>query len=458
MSKESQTVQPNRVLLVLCTAAFLVPFMGSAINLALPEIGEAFSMKAVTLTWMSTIYLITTAIFQVPFARLADLIGRKKIFLLGVLSFSICTILSGFSPTGGALLALRSLSGLGSAMMFGTNMAILTAVFPPHQRGRAMGINVAVVYAALAAGPFLGGMLTHYFGWQSLFFATGVIGLLVVMLSHFYLKAEWVEAKGEKFDLVGSVIYGIALFGLIYGFTKLPSTDSFYWLSAGIILFVVFFLYERRLSSPVFNVKIFNGNRIFTLSSISMLINYAATSAVAFMLSLYLQYVRGFDARHAGLILISQACIQAIFSLLAGRLSEKIAPSRLATTGMAIIVLGLTGMSFITAETSVTLLVVLLVMLGIGFGIFSSPNTNVIMSSVDKKYYGQASATTGTMRLTGQAFSMGIAGMAIAINVGNRQITHEVYPELLQSIRVTLVIFAALCVVGVYASSQRTRK
>lgn len=431
--------------------------MGSSLNLALPQIGEQFDMKAVTLTWMATAYLISSAIFQIPFARMADIVGRKKVFVSGVLIFAICTVLSGFAPTGNVLIALRFLSGIGSAMMFGTSMAILTAVFPPEKRGKAMGINTAVVYSSLALGPLLGGLLTHYLGWQSIFFVCGGVGFLVVLLSRFYLKTEWVESEGEKFDFWGSAIYGLGLFGLIFGFTKLPHTMGFIWLAVGIISFVAFVLYENRQAFPVFNVKLFSGNRVFLLSSLAALINYASTAAVAFMLSLYLQYVKGFDARHAGLILISQACIQSVFSLFSGRLSDKVSASRLATLGMLLSVLGLVGLTFITADTHIYTIVALLLLLGIGFGIFSSPNTNVIMSSVEKKHYSQASATTGTMRLTGQAFSMGIAGMAIALQVGNQKIVPDVYPAFMHSLQITFTIFAVLSAIGVYASSRRKK-
>lgn len=456
-SVENSGIQPNKVLLVLCMSSFLVPFMGSALNLALPEINDVFSLKAITLTWMATSYLISTAIFQVPFARLADLIGRKKVFVWGVFCFSLCTFLCGFAPSGSALIALRFLSGMGSAMMFGTNTAILTSVFPADQRGKALGINTAVVYSSLAAGPFLGGLLTHHLGWQSIFFVCAAIGLVVVILSYFFLNTEWIESKGEKFDYKGSLIYALSLFGLIFGFTDLPNVAGFCWLAVGILASVFFVYYEKRCETPVFNVRLFSTNRIFSLSSLSALINYAATSAIAFMLSLYLQYVRGFDSSHAGLILVSQACIQSVFSLVSGRLSDKIKASKLATSGMLIIVFGLVGLIFITAETPVWLLIIFLLLLGAGFGIFSSPNANIIMGSVEKKYYGQASATMGTVRLTGQAFSMGIAGMAIALKIGNNKIEPSVYEGFMQSMQITFIIFAVLCAIGVFASSQRSK-
>ena len=447
--------QTNQILIVLCMASFLVPFMGSAITLTLPEISKAFSLKAVTLTWISTSYLISSAIFQIPFARLADLIGRKKVFEWGIFIYFLATFLSGFAPTGFIMIVLRVIAGLGSAMIFGTNMAILTSCFSPEKRGKALGINTAVVYLSLAAGPFLGGLMTHYWGWQSLFFVCGAIGLVIVVLSRLFLKMEWVESKGEKFDYIGSCIYALGLFSLIYGFTELPKMTGFFWLFTGIISFSFFVFFEKKHTSPVFNFRLFKGNRVFIFSSLASLINYASTAAVTFMLSLYLQYIKGFDARHAGFILISQACIQSVFSLVSGRLSNRFLPSYLATLGMVFIFTGLLGLCFMTAATPIYVLIIILLILGIGFGIFASPNTNVIMSSVDKKLYGQASATTGTVRLTGQAFSMGIAGMAIALQVGNRPIEPSIYPQFLQSMHITFMVFALLSLVGIYASWKR---
>lgn len=447
----------NLALFVLCLSSFLVPFMGSALNLALPQISGEFKMNAVSLSWISTIYLISTAVFQVPFARLADMYGRKKIYISGVSLFVISSLACGLASTGTQLITLRLVAGLGSAMQFGTSMAILMSIFPKNERGKALGINTSVVYFALASGPFFGGLLTHYWGWRSLFFVCAFLGLTVVVFAFYFLKGEWVESKGEKFDFTGSFVYALGLFCLIFGFSKLPEWTAMLMILIGLLSFVFFVLHERRCAYPVFNVAIFSGNRVFGLSSFSALINYAATSAVAFMMSLYLQYVRGYDAQSAGFILIAQAIIQSAVSLYAGRLSDRVSASMLATTGMGIIVFGLSGLFFITTTTPMLVIIALLMLLGLGFGLFSSPNTNVIMSSVDKKFYGQASATTGTMRLTGQAFSMGIAMMAIALQLGDKVITPEVYPQFMKSMNITFGVCAVLCLAGTYASSFRVR-
>ncbi len=449
----SKPINPNKALLTLCMAAFLVPFMGASINLALPDIGKQFSLNAVTLSWISTAYLISTAIFQIPFARIADLVGRKRIFMSGVFLFSISSFLCGFSNSGFMLIAFRILLGLGSAMLFCTNIAILTSIFPASQRGKILGINTVVVYLSLASGPFLGGLLTHYLGWQSIFIVCGFMGLFIVGLSFFFLNGEWIESKGEKFDWLGSVIYGISLFGLIFGFSQLPNISGIICLAGGIIGFALFGLQESRCAYPVFNLKLFKGNKVFIFSSLAALINYASTFAIVFLISLYLQYIRGLDASAAGFILITQAAVQALCSYFSGKYSDKTSPFKLATSGMLVIVCGLIGLIFLSSTTPLYFLIILLVLLGIGFGLFSSPNMNIIMSSVDKKLYGQASATTGTVRLVGQSFSMGIATMAIYSQVGNKEITPELYPQFMDSIHIALIVFLVLCIIGTYAST-----
>jgi MFS family permease len=336
-------------------------------------------------------------------------------------------------------------------------MAILVSVFPPAHRGKAIGINTSVVYFALASGPFLGGLLTQYAGWQSLFFIIGVFGSVVAIFATLIIKQEWAESKGEHFDYFGSFIYATGLFGLIFGFSELPNICGFIFIATGIICFIIFVIYELKDRQPIFNVRIFSGNKIFGLSCLSALINYACTSAVAFMLSLYLQYIRGFTPQNAGLILIVQACVQCVVSFYAGRLSDRMNPATLATAGMGIIVAGLAGLIFVSPDSSITFIVLLLFLLGFGFGLFSSPNSNVIMSSVAQKYYGQASATMGTMRLTGQAFSMGIATMAISLSLGNKVITPELHADFMQSFHLTFIIFAALCIAGTYTSSFRVK-
>ena len=454
-----QSVSNHRyyVLTVVCLAAAMVPFTGSSINLALPQISKELSMNAVSLGWIVSAFLLASAIFQIPFGRAGDLFGRKKILVTGVILFLLASITCAIAPTGNMIIMARFVQGIASAMISGVSMAIVTSVFPANERGKALGINTAVVYFALASGPFFGGILTHYWGWRSIFVVTALLGLLALTGIFSVLKGEWVEAKGERYDWTGTLIYAVGLSAIIYGCSVLPSLLGFSLISGGVVIFTFFVYYEKRQHAPVFNMNMFLANRVFRLSSFAAFINYAATFAIGFMLSLYLQYVKGFDAQKAGFVLVIQPVVQTVISPLAGKWSDKVNASNIATLGMSIIVVCLLTMLFLTPDTSVAMLIAVLVVMGAGFALFSSPNVNVIMGSVEKRYLGMASATTGTMRLTGQSISMGITMMMISVFVGKTQIIADIYPLFMKCLQYTFGIFVVLCSIGVYTSMARSR-
>ena len=185
--------------------------MGSAVTVALPRIGGEFKMNAIALGWVATSYILAAAIGLVPLGRLADMLGRKRVFVWGVVVFTLGSIASALSVSTGSLLTARVVQGLGGAMMFGTGTAILTSVFPPQERGRVLGINVATVYLGLSLGPTLGGIMTQALGWRSVFWVCVPLGVAVVALTAWRLKGEWFEAHGERFDIAGTVLYGVAL-------------------------------------------------------------------------------------------------------------------------------------------------------------------------------------------------------------------------------------------------------
>jgi EmrB/QacA subfamily drug resistance transporter len=444
-------------LIIASMSAFMTPFMLSSLNVALPAIGTEFKTDAVLLSWVQTSYLLAAAVCLVPFGRLADIYGRKKIFMSGQILITVTSVLTAISVSTPMLIVFRVFQGAGGAMVFATGIAILTSVYPPQERGKVLGIAVAAVYIGLSCGPFFGGLLTQHFSWRSIFLAYIPVGLFIILLIIFRLKGEWTGAEGEKFDLSGTLIYGIAIVAIMFGISALPAISSVGLLIIGVLALVAFVNWEKKIQSPVFEVKLFIENRTFAFSCLAALINYSATFAVTFLLSLYLQYIKELTPQLAGAVLISQPIMMAIFSPLAGRLSDKIEPRVIASMGMALTTLGLVLLTLTGQNTGIPFIVISLMILGFGFALFSSPNMNAIMSSVDKRFYGIASGSVGTMRLLGQMLSMGIATLIFALLIGKAQITPEYYPALIKSVKVALMVFAGLCAVGIYFSLYRGR-
>jgi len=442
-------------LLVATLSSFLTPFMGSSVNIALPSIGREFAMDAILLGWVATSYLLAATMFLVPFGRIADIHGRKKIFLYGIFTFALSSLLSAIAPSPIFLVCCRVLQGIGSAMIFGTAVAILTSVFPAGERGKVLGINVAAVYSGLSLGPFMGGFLTQQLGWRSIFFLNVPLSLIIIAFTLWKLKGEWAGAKGEKFDFVGSIIYAVSLPAMMYGFSLLPAMSGAWLILLGILGLLTFVIWEMKKESPVFDMNLFRNNKVFAFSNLASLINYGATFAVTFLLSLYLQYTKALTPQQAGTILVCQPVIMALFSPLAGRLSDKIEPRVVASIGMGFTMIALFLFTFLGQNTNIGFVITSLIVIGFGLALFSSPNTNAIMSSVQKRSYGVAAATLATMRLTGQMFSMGVAMLVFAVYIGRAEITPENYPAFLTSAKTAFMIFTAVCFGGIFASLAR---
>ncbi len=452
MVKASDNTNKMSALLAATLAAFLVPFMGSSLYIAIPTIANEFLLNALVLSWIPTAFLLTSAMFTLPFGRIADIYGLKRVFTLGIIIYTLFSFLSGIAPNPLSLIIFRTFQGLGAAMIFGTGIAILTHVFPLTERGKALGINVAGVYVGLALGPILGGILTQYLGWRSIFFFNVLIGLTILSFVLLRLKGEWRECKGEKLDIKGSFVYCAALFLIIFGFSLVPSILGTILILAGVIGVILFVVIEMKVKNPFLDMKLFLKNRVFAFSNITALVNYSTTAGAVFLLSLYLQYILGFSPMYAGIVLLPLPLIMTIISPIAGELSDKYDPRTIATVGMIFTSIGLCFFIFLSFFTPIAYIVLGLLVLGSGFALFSSPNTNAIMGSVDKRSYGVASGTVNSMRLIGNLLSFGIAIMVFSLIMGKLQITPDAYFNLLGSIRLIFKIFVVICLVGVFTS------
>ncbi|NLC77097.1 MAG: MFS transporter [Clostridia bacterium] len=437
-------------------AAFLTPFMGSSINLAIPAIGEEFQTSATLLGWVVSSYLLASAAFLVPMGRLADIIGRKKVFITGVFLFAVFSLLSGLAGNIRLFIFYRVLQGIGSAMIFGTNMAILTSVYPPLERGKVLGINSASVYLGLSLGPVLGGFLNHRFGWHAIFYFCSLLAIAALVVILLKLKGEWVGAKGQRYDGVGALLYFVSLVAFMYGLSSLTSVSwAPYLLAFGLAVLGIFIYYETRVANPLLDLKLFINNVALTFSNLAAFINYSATFAATFLLSLYLQSVRGYDSQVAGLILLAQPLVMALLSPLAGSLSDRVEPRKVASLGMAVTTVTLVVFCFLGPGTPIPVVMANLLFMGAGFALFSSPNTNAVMSSVRREVYGLASSTLGTMRLVGQSVSMAIVTLMLSYFVGNVELEFASTASLIECTRVSFMVFSALCFAGVFASLAR---
>jgi EmrB/QacA subfamily drug resistance transporter len=442
-------------LTVATVTSFMGPFLISAVNVAMPVIQREFRVDAVLLSWVATAYLLAIAVLLIPVGKIADITGRKKVFTVGLVVYTVASFLCAFSTSIRMLIALRVFQGFGAAMFVTTGMAILTSVFPPRERGRVIGIYVAAVYIGLSVGPFVGGLLTQHFGWRSIFWLTAPIGGLSVFITVRYLKGEWADAGKERLDIAGSLLFAISISALVVGASLLPAAAAVFWLFFGAAGLLIFIRRQMHISYPVFDMSLLTRNKLFAFSSLAALINYSATFAITFLLSLYLQYLKGMPPRTAGMVLIAQPVVMAVLSPLAGKLSDRIEPRWIASAGMTLTAAGLFVFIFLHAGSAIVWVLINLSLLGFGFALFSSPNMSAIMGAVEKKYYGIASGTVATMRLLGQMFSMAIVTVVFAVSIGKVRIEPENFALFLNAVRICFVIFSGLCTLGIFFSFFR---
>ncbi len=451
-STGSDSALERSALIVATLTSFMGPFMISSVNVALPAIQADLHMDAVQLSWISTAYLLAVAVGLVPAGKIADIHGRKKVFATGLGLYTLGSTLAALANSAVMLIVLRVFQGLGAALFVTTGMAILTSIFPPNKRGRVIGIYVAAVYIGLSVGPFAGGLLTHYVGWRSIFLIMLPLGLFSLLLTLHYLKGEWRGEPGQRLDVAGCLLYASAILSLVYGATRLPLPLGIVLLASGCVLLFVFIRHQLSARFPVFDIQLFVGNKTFAFSSLAALLNYSATFAVTFLMSLYLQYLKGMSPETAGSILMAQPIMMATLSPLAGRLSDRVEPRLIATTGMVITVTGVALFSMLQPDTATYLIIANLILLGTGFALFSSPNMNAIMGAVEKRHYGLASGTVATMRLLGQMLSMAIATVVLSLIIGRQAIAPENYDLFIRSIHTVFSISAVLCLSGIYFS------
>lgn len=443
----------NRILVIVMIVSFINPFTSSALNLALPDIGLTYQVTESHLGWVIEVFLIASTICIMPIGKLADKVGKRRIFLWGAAIFMVSSLGVSIISSIYGLIVLRILQGLGSACIFATSFAIITLVYPPERRGKAMGFTVSAVYCGLSLGPVIGGVLNYYLGWKSIFYFIACFGAVAVISTLLFMKEEWIaDAKGH-FDTSGAVIYSIALVLIMFGLSEILNiTAAKYILLAGIALFICFLYWEKSQSNPIIPVHLFAKNRTFSCSSFAAMLNYSATFAISFLLSMYLQRILGFTSRDAGFILLLQPILMALLSPVTGSLSDHMSSALLSSVGMGCIAVGLAFLAYDVPIQSLWILIIALIIIGLGFSLFTAPNNNAIMESVPQEFVGMASSMIGTVRLIGQVLSVAIVTLVMSrTGIGGEAM-------LLDNIQLAFIIFTILCAAGILPSMVRSKK
>ncbi|MCR5758396.1 MAG: MFS transporter [Selenomonas sp.] len=442
----------RRILFTIMLTSFLTPFTGSAVNLALPSLGAKFAASPASLGWVLGSFLLAAIVVLLPFGKLADRYGKRRFFIMGNGIFALTSLAACFAPNLPLLIAARAAQGIGSAMTFATSMSILTLVIPKERRGWAMGWNVAVVYTGLTLGPAIGGFLNYYYGWQSIFAVLTLLGSLAFFTARHFLQEEWYEEASSPWDKKGALLYGLAILLITLSLSELSAQSlAPCLLLTGILFLGLFIRCELHTENPLLPLSLLQGNKAFSLPCLAALLNYCATFATSFLLSLYLQSILGMTSRSAGLILLSQPIIMAALSPLMGTLSDKYAPAKLSALGMTLITIGLSGFALSVHQLSFYLLIPMLLITGAGFALFAAPNNNAIMSAVEKKHYSLAASLLSTVRLVGQVLSVAMMNLLLAQDWSGLSSQES----LLQNLTLALLFFALISALGIVPAKIR---
>lgn len=438
------------ILFVSTLGAFLVPYMSSSVVVALPGIREDFGISSFFMSFIASAFLMAASLFVIPFGRLGDIFGRKKVYIRGVAVYTLASFFCAIAWNPTILIVFRCIQGIGAAAIFSNSVAILTSVFPLGERGKALGVHVASTYFGLSIGPLLGGLCTEYFGWRSIFYIVLPVGCLVLWMAHTKIKEEWGIPGEKNFDITGAILSALGIGCLMLGMTVIKAIVwGKYLFVLGIFVLIVFARVENKKSTPLLDVSIFKNNPVFRYSILATTIHYAASYAVGYLLSLHLQYVKGLSADKAGFILVFQPIMQMIFSPIAGKISDKVSPHMLSSWGMGLTCLGILNLTLIHEDTPLPWVIFCLMILGLGFAFFGSPNTNAVMSSVSKQQLGMAAGVLSTSRVLGQAASLVMATFIFSLFAGNHEFSRTYHAHMIESLRVQFLLFSGICIMGI---------
>jgi EmrB/QacA subfamily drug resistance transporter len=419
--QEDQSMPVNKwaMLVLAALSGFITTLDGSIVNIGLPAISQTFHVGiSGPIEWIIIGYLVIIAASLLTFGRLADMLGRKPIFLVGLIVFIIGSALSGMAPTLLLLIIARLFQGLGGALIFSVNIAMITSTFPENERGLALGLNSVVVSLGVSAGPTIGGIITQYLTWRWIFYVNVPIGIVVLLSAFYFYREKHPETKYQRFDPLGAVLLAISLASLTLG---LSFGEEWGWFSAsllssiglGVLVLAITIYVETHIKNPILGLHLIR-NHTFAFANISFMLCMMALFAPGFLMPFYFEQLRGFSTIQTGLMLTPLPLTMALIAPLSGMLADRIGSRWLSPIGLTIVCLGLFLLGQINAQSTMTDIAWRLVLIGIGQGVFQSPNTRTIMGAAPHEEQGEASGLLATGRVIGQSLSVALAGTVFA--------------------------------------------
>jgi len=444
-------------LIIVCLGSIIGPLGMASVNIAIPDLAADLQANAKMVSWLPTLFILSSVIFMLPAGKLADNYGRKRIYAYGLALNAFASFMCGVGTSIEWVLFWRFVQGGASAMIFGTGVAIITSVTPSHKRGSALGIAAACIYVGLTVAPAVGGWLTELWGWRSVFLFQVPVVIALLLLIKMRLLGEWKNDKKTQYDWWGTGIFGIFSLSLVYGLSILPNSMGIVVLGLSAISLALFVLHQSRSRRPLIRVQMFRESRVFSMSLTTSLLMYASNFPLIFIMSLYLQYVKDLSPLHAGQVIMVQALSMAIMAPLSGKLADRFQPRLIATLGCVIVACGMLVLSLMDTATTITYIAGSLLLIGVGFGLFSTPNNNAIMGGVQLHEVGVASASMNLARTIGNLFGMSLVNLMVHYYLGDAQFTQEQNPALIKTVEMALNMSLAFVVVACGISVFRGR-
>lgn len=447
------------VFAVTAVGTFMATLDSSIVNVAMPTLASVMSASVDLAQWVVTAYLLAITSLLLPFGRLGDMLGRRRIYALGFFVFTIGSILCGIANEIYMLIAARVVQAIGASMLMANGPAIITLTFPAEGRGRALGINGTVVALGSMTGPALGGLLVGAFGWESVFFVNIPVGLAGAAFAWRLLKDEPARQK-ELFDVYGAGIFALAMTSLllVVSLGHVRGWFSFEIMAGflvSIIAFWIFIRHERKTEFPMLDLSLFD-RWLFLAGSLSGMLSFMAGFSNVFLLPFFLDGVLGLSPRQIGLLLTPFPLLMALTAPISGRLSERMNPAVLTTAGLLITTLGLWLQAGLTEQSSLLRIAAGQAVLGFGNGIFQSPNNNSVMSSVPRSKVGIAGGVNALVRNLGMVLGVGIAvtvfeSIRLGLSFPNDR------EALIAGYRAALLVGSGFSLMGIAFSVSRNR-